>query len=552
MNNKYLKISNKSDLVSRISLEKLGLSTKRNDPETIGRFGSGIKFAPIAALRKNWEWWFTGCDSNGLYKMQYTTQIEDGVECVVYDYGDYVKSSSFTIDAGVLSWVDTFQIYREAVSNAIDEAKANGDWSISLVSASEIVPVEGEFSVYITASPELVELNNNFDKYFCVNRLPIYADTVGEVYSKIDSGIRIYTHGVLVYTDDSYFALYDYNLNNIKLNEERNVRSIWDVEWMITQILFQMEDVHIISSIINRVMLNDKLYYEIEKIGSSFTHYMSPSNIWKEVFEDTYGSNAVIYDQTAEEFGVVNSIKVRGFNPIKVSNQNFYRFLCAANVKNYISILGEVYDVTIDNNYHKYPNVATAARIAISHIPEIEDIINSDQFGVFESKLERNLGLTMNPNGNIEDRKLLVNKDHVNDNVENILATIIHEYDHFVSGIADNDYLAFRDLADRRIASLMMKFYKPDFFVVNDGIIEFPLSDIGNFIDDMNFTIARVRGIDGILISVGGRLIRVNDTALFNGSEIRQVITGVLTPSVNGKSLVVSYLTNVLEASRVE
>jgi len=39
MTGKYLKITNKTGLVPRINLEKLGLSTKRNDPGTIGQFG---------------------------------------------------------------------------------------------------------------------------------------------------------------------------------------------------------------------------------------------------------------------------------------------------------------------------------------------------------------------------------------------------------------------------------------------------------------------------------------------------------------------------------
>ena len=48
----YIVISNKAETVSRISLEKLGFSTKRNDAKTIGQFGSGIKYAPIAALNR--------------------------------------------------------------------------------------------------------------------------------------------------------------------------------------------------------------------------------------------------------------------------------------------------------------------------------------------------------------------------------------------------------------------------------------------------------------------------------------------------------------------
>ena len=94
---KYIKIANKSGNVSRIALEKLGLSTKRNDPDTIGQFGSGIKYAPIAALRMGLEWIFTGTDDKGSYVLKYKVEKEDGIDCIVYDYGDYQKSSSFTI-----------------------------------------------------------------------------------------------------------------------------------------------------------------------------------------------------------------------------------------------------------------------------------------------------------------------------------------------------------------------------------------------------------------------------------------------------------------------
>ena len=38
---KYIKISNYAPCVNRLSLEKLGYSSKRDDPDSIGQFGSG-------------------------------------------------------------------------------------------------------------------------------------------------------------------------------------------------------------------------------------------------------------------------------------------------------------------------------------------------------------------------------------------------------------------------------------------------------------------------------------------------------------------------------
>ena len=75
----YIKITNYADSVNRLSLEKLGLSTKRDNPETIGQFGSGIKYAPIAALRMGLEWVFTGNDSEGKYILKYKSIDENGI-----------------------------------------------------------------------------------------------------------------------------------------------------------------------------------------------------------------------------------------------------------------------------------------------------------------------------------------------------------------------------------------------------------------------------------------------------------------------------------------
>jgi hypothetical protein len=127
---KYIRIYNDSNLVNRLALEKLGLSTKRNDPSSIGQFGSGIKFAPISALRKNIKWIFAGEDSNGKYMLEYVSHLEDGIDSIYYNYLDEntkeivkTKPSSFTLDAGCLSWEDNFQIIREAIANAVDGAK---------------------------------------------------------------------------------------------------------------------------------------------------------------------------------------------------------------------------------------------------------------------------------------------------------------------------------------------------------------------------------------------------------------------------------------------
>ena len=82
----YIRISNEAGNVNRLFLEKLGLSTKRDDENSIGQFGSGSKFAPIAALRNGWEWINVGTDEVGPYHMEYVSEEEGGINSIYYNW----------------------------------------------------------------------------------------------------------------------------------------------------------------------------------------------------------------------------------------------------------------------------------------------------------------------------------------------------------------------------------------------------------------------------------------------------------------------------------
>lgn len=556
MTTKYLKITNRVDNVSRVALEKLGLSSKRNDPNTIGQFGSGIKFAPIAALREGLEWYFTGHDNNGEYKMKYSTEIEDGIECVVYDYGTYKKASSFTVDAGCLSWVNNFQIYREAVANAIDEAGSDGYWSITLVNEDEIVPTEGEFSVFITASPGIMEIHNNFDKFFCVERTPVHSLSIGGVYTnvqlfhKIDQTFRVYSHGVLVYSDDSTNSCFDYNIDNLELNEERTIKSSWDLEWIVANILTNLSD-HTIIEKITEAGMTGKHYFEFDKMYTHLLEYREILGNWCDWFIVNHGDRYVLHDETSALHNIDTTIKLKGYTPVCIPNDNFYKFLVKAGNRDYKFILGENFDIKADHEYQKYKNVAIAVEIAKHYIPDFQQVVDSGRFGVYESDIQHNLGLTVNMKSEVSERKIYIHHSHVNDTVENILATIVHEYDHLSTGIADGDYLSFRDIADRRIASLMIQNYRSSFFLVRDGNITFPIASIGNELSDLNFALIKVPGADMIIAIIGGKTIKINSDAKFRNENITDTINGVLSPIGNARSLTIDGLENVLEADLV-
>ena len=240
----YIKITNSVDSVPRLYLELLGVSTKRDNDDTIGQFGSGTKFAPIYALREGWEWISVGYDNSGGYTMGYeiSDDNDEGIDIVQFKYdlpdgSSFVKDSSYSMGAGELGWDHPFQIFREAFANALDAHYEFGaDYNISYV--EEVgSPVDGEFSVYLTACEEMMEVVDNFEKFFSMERIPLFVDTKGnKIYEKMnkDEGVRIYHKGVLVYGPDlggsSVPSIFDYDLSDVVLNEERRLRDVTNHE----------------------------------------------------------------------------------------------------------------------------------------------------------------------------------------------------------------------------------------------------------------------------------------------------------------------------------
>lgn len=515
--NKYIKISNTAEEVSRISLEKLGLSTKRNDPETIGKFGSGIKFAPIAAIRNGWEWWFVGNDSHGVYYMQYISREEDGINCVYYDYGDSVKPSSFTIDAGSLSWSDPFQIYREAVSNAIDGAKEfNGEWSISIV--DEVLYEPGIFSVFITASPEMMKIYEDHDLYFSNKRNVIHEERWFSVLEKIDNVTRVYSHDVLVHSDKDTDSIFDYCFSNIELNEERTVKSDYSVSYKMETAICNATP-EMISKIISAAV-SGKNYYEF--CGPNAFAYVSTytfSSSWVSIFKDMFGDNAVIIDQSTSQFNVDSSLKMRGLKPVLIPNDAAYKLLKAAGVDTAIDKLGEQVQYEIDSEISKYPKLSEAISIARIALPDIERFIPN--ISVFVCQ-DDTLGLTINMSKDADDRAILIAKHHVEkSSVNEIIATLIHEYDHASSGIVDaidSNGRLFRELADRRIGKLVYENYRPNPFFIQDGVVCFKVSEMASVGSSIAAMTERVEVIDAYLMKIGNLIIKATGSNIQDNS----------------------------------
>ncbi len=520
---KYIKISNYAPCVNRLSLEKLGYSSKRNDPDTIGQFGSGIKYAPIAALRLGLDFVFAGNDDKGSYILKYKSQVQDGINCIVYDYGDYIENSSFTLEAGIMSWDNEFQIYREAVSNAKD-----GDfWKRSIV--NKITVEKDTFSVFITASPAMMEIYNNHDLYFCENTTKLFSYLGSSILEKKSKDFRVFCKTVLVHKDSQINSMFDYEINSAGLNEDRNLRSLYSNEYDIIDLYSKLKEQKLQTKIIKKA-LSDNSFFEFKNISDNKWGIYSFDKSWADSFYSIFGNNAVIVSpmlQTIENISY--RIKEYGCEPVNINTMGLYTLLEKSGIETALSKLGEKAQYDTEDDISQYPKLIEAIKISEYFEPGLKKMkLPIVVFSSLSSELKV-LGQVVNLKE--ENAQIMIEKNHaINSDVPNLIATIIHEYDHYSSKITDLEYREFRDLADKRIGQLICKFYDEPIGTCNKGVITFKAKDIIN-LKTLNYKIEYSKTLGAHIAKFGEivYLLHIQDQIIEKN--------GVLAISENGEEL---------------
>lgn len=524
---KYIKISNTAiGGVNRLRLEKLGLSTKRNDPDTIGQFGSGIKYAPISAIRMGLDFVFVGSDDKGEYQLRYKVVDEEGINSIVYDYGDYQKPSSFTVDAGSLSWDSEWQIYREIVSNAMDE----GDWTREIV--DNVENDKNSFAIYISASPKMIDVYNDHDKYFCTNREVFYYCDRTDVkfLQKHDSSERLYNKGVLCHTEEIQFpSLFDYNFLNGDLNEDRSFKYVSTERLKIAKAIAWTKNKELIKEILEEAFETD--IWEFNFISDLHWNYVTPSSSWKLQFHKMYGENAIIVSPEQSLIqGLSSLIKAKGMKAKYCTSNAMFSFLKECEIATCEDLIDEKYEYITDDDLTKYPKLIEAIKIASHFEPGLLNM--PKPVIVFDTQDDEvMLGLTVNVSKEIQQRQIMIAKHHAEgSSVRELVGTIIHEYDHYSSGLGDSMYREFRSLADSRISKLMLSMYKETPAYIHNGIIKIKLKDLPMF-SSVDFIIQPVEKTSWHLARIGKLTFKLNI-----GDE-KISLSGVAMPDKTGEEL---------------
>ena len=204
-------IQNKG-LIEEGDLMYLGSSTKRGDNSTIGKYGSGWKFALAWIMRNNVPFQIF----RGKEEIEVSFNIKDhrGHDRAVVTVNG--METSITTDFGP-EW-NGWMALREIISNAIDE----GEDKIFTGFNSENIPVKEDVTtIAIGMTSELSKVMRSYDKYFSFERKADFMDEEGNLYYYNNTeGTVIYRKGIRC-LDETLDLPFDINFSDIRINESR-------------------------------------------------------------------------------------------------------------------------------------------------------------------------------------------------------------------------------------------------------------------------------------------------------------------------------------------
>lgn len=269
----YLQISNGGEIDSA-ALSLLGASTKRGNDTKIGQFGSGNKYAIAYLLRNGYNLRvFSGTKEITIHTEE--CNFRGHIFNVVYINGE---KTSITTDMGP-KW-ELWHAIRELYSNAVDEREA------TIKNVPSFEPKDGETHFYINITEPVQEILDDFTHYFSFGRSLICKTVAGNILPRSGNSPNIYRRGIRCY-DTGFSSLYDYDLQDVEINESRTVRFYWDVPKHIWEIICQSTDATVIRNTLNNLYDSEL----IEGNVSMLPYLLKPELMSSEFKEVVYNTD---------------------------------------------------------------------------------------------------------------------------------------------------------------------------------------------------------------------------------------------------------------------
>lgn len=114
----------------------------------------------------------------------------------------------------------------------------------------DIDPNETETHFYIDTKKDVLEFVSNFDNYFATKKKILFECKSGRILEKTGTMANIYRKGIRC-ANTNKTSVFDYDFNNISIDENRLVMYSWTVEEKMWDLLYQCDDKEIIMKVLH-------------------------------------------------------------------------------------------------------------------------------------------------------------------------------------------------------------------------------------------------------------------------------------------------------------
>lgn len=238
------------------ALTVMGLSTKRGDSDKIGMFGTGNKYAISVFVREGYDVQIVTSAWHGVFST--STEQFRGKEYEKISLNSHLANNHErrTHDLGItsemgLQW-EIEDAMREFVCNARDEGGYQHKMFTDEGQCAEWCRNEARMSqctiVVIKGFQErgfLTRYIAEYDSRYLFNRKPVWKSSSRHLalYEKGNKSdpLRVYKKGVLVLQDDELTSEFDYEMNEVDIDESRSA-SLFDAQWEFGRHFFMLPE----------------------------------------------------------------------------------------------------------------------------------------------------------------------------------------------------------------------------------------------------------------------------------------------------------------------
>lgn len=526
---KFLRISNRG-LCPRGYLLIFGATTKREafaDPSQGGWFGSGTKFAPVAAKALGIDVHFTSTDANGPYRFTYGVSCIPGekgdIDMIVLRFPNGQESMTMLSTQSGMNWSDpigddtmrSYRVLREYLRNAKDE-DANGPylhWVGDVHDARQ-----GATEVFLTANDEIRHMMEHADRYFkYVSKTAPFCivDDYGAVFPKSEEGVtRMFSliDASLAYCskDANDSSLFDYTFFDKKLmTEERVFGNMTHVYHALGNMLSRVDNVVLLEQLIFAMVQGDAAT-ELRALS----YISKPAQItcreaWVEAWKSVYGQNAIIATGNVEEDRL--AVAVGKKKPVTVQSDVLRKFFTLCGITNsraHIPLVSDPgYEVVEPDDFERR-RLRKILDTIYKEYPEVKDI----PVHVFTHTDEKwNIsGIAMSHDGNPPYTDVYIHQLRLRGSSAGTVKTLLHEFTHVISGDAHGTPFIVVD--DWQRALLFMNKYR----IPQEGVKPHDLIQYEQYLEE---TQLRASGLSEADIAVKRVLKMSKQAAAKQGGE---------------------------------